>query len=58
MNCFLLTNSNCGAAIHLYEKHGFIHDPQVLADADCEYVRCDVSMILPQLKKVTEANER
>ena len=51
MNCFLLTNSACKAAIHLYEKNGFIHDPKVLEEADCEYVRCDVSMRLPLEKE-------
>jgi GNAT superfamily N-acetyltransferase len=47
MDCFLLTNSACKAAIHLYEKNGFVHDPKVLQEADCDYIRCDVSMRLP-----------
>ncbi|MFY7759672.1 GNAT family N-acetyltransferase, partial [Aquidulcibacter sp.] len=25
---FLLTNTKCEAAIHLYEKLGFVHDPE------------------------------
>ncbi len=41
---FLLTNWQCGAAIHLYAKCGFQHDAQLLAEARHHYDRCDVAM--------------
>lgn len=41
---FLLTNSACEAAIHLYEKCGFEHDAELLAAARHHYDRCDVAM--------------
>ncbi len=41
---FLLTNKKCEAAIHLYEKLGFIHDPDIMARYGCSYERCDVAM--------------
>lgn len=41
---YLLTNSKCEAAIHLYEKLGFVHDAGVMAAHGGEYARCDVAM--------------
>lgn len=41
---FLLTNHTCEAAIHLYEKLGFVHDPDIMARYGCSYERCDVAM--------------
>jgi ribosomal protein S18 acetylase RimI-like enzyme len=41
---YLLTNSACEAAIHLYEKCGFEHDAELLASARHHYQRCDVAM--------------
>lgn len=41
---YLLTNSRCGPAIHLYEKHGFRHDPEIVAKYAARYDRCDVAM--------------
>lgn len=41
---FLLTNKQCEAAIHLYEKCGFKHDAELLAAARHHYDRCDVAM--------------
>jgi len=41
---YLLTSKKCGAAIHLYEKHGFAHDPAILRDYGARYQRCDVAM--------------
>jgi N-acetylglutamate synthase-like GNAT family acetyltransferase len=41
---FLLTNTQCEAAIHLYEKCGFEHDAELLAAARHHYDRCDVAM--------------
>jgi DNA-binding MarR family transcriptional regulator len=41
---YLLTNSKCVAAIHLYEKLGFEHDADVMAKHATRYKRCDVAM--------------
>jgi GNAT superfamily N-acetyltransferase len=41
---YLLTNRKCEAAIHLYEKHGFVHDAGVMAVHGGGYSRCDVAM--------------
>jgi GNAT superfamily N-acetyltransferase len=41
---YLLTNRRCAAAIHLYEKLGFRHDPGIMADYGARYARCDVAM--------------
>lgn len=41
---YLLTNQKCAAAIHLYEKLGFIHDAQIMAEYGARYRRCDVAM--------------
>lgn len=42
---FLLTNSKCEAAIHLYEKNGFQHDNKIMQRYGTSYKRCDVAMI-------------
>ena len=41
---YLLTNSRCAPAIHLYEKLGFRHDAAIMADYGARYARCDVAM--------------
>ncbi|NMH60724.1 GNAT family N-acetyltransferase [Alteromonas sp. MYP5] len=41
---FLLTNQKCKAAIHLYEKQGFVHDQDILDQFGKAYARCDVAM--------------
>jgi N-acetylglutamate synthase-like GNAT family acetyltransferase len=41
---FLLTNTKCAAAIHLYEKAGFLHDPDIMERYGKRYTRCDVAM--------------
>jgi ribosomal protein S18 acetylase RimI-like enzyme len=41
---YLLTNSSCAPAIHLYEKLGFEHDAGVMAKYAARYRRCDVAM--------------
>jgi N-acetylglutamate synthase-like GNAT family acetyltransferase/DNA-binding MarR family transcriptional regulator len=41
---YLLTNSKCESAIHLYEKLGFAHDKEVMAKHGARYKRCDVAM--------------
>lgn len=42
---YLLTNSACAPAIHLYEKLGFVHDAAILRDYGARYARCDVAML-------------
>ncbi len=41
---YLLTNGQCEAAIHLYEKLGFQHDAAIMAQYGARYARCDVAM--------------
>ncbi|MGD2132306.1 MAG: bifunctional helix-turn-helix transcriptional regulator/GNAT family N-acetyltransferase [Maricaulaceae bacterium] len=41
---FLLTNKKSVAAIHLYEKHGFVHDAEIMERYGAEYERCNVAM--------------
>lgn len=41
---FLLTNRKCAAAIHLYEKAGFVHDTGIMERYGKRYARCDVAM--------------
>ncbi|RDV24911.1 N-acetyltransferase [Alteromonas aestuariivivens] len=41
---FLLTNTKCEAAIHIYEKLGFVHDAQIMQHYGCAYERCNVAM--------------
>lgn len=41
---YLLTNARCAAAIHLYEKLGFAHDPAIMVQYGDGYDRCDVAM--------------
>ena len=44
---YLLTNSKCAAAIHLYEAAGFVHDAVIMARFGATYARCDVAMRFP-----------
>lgn len=44
--CYLLTNSDCQAAIHLYEKNGFKHDEEIKSRFGKFYQRCNVAMKL------------
>ena len=44
--CYLLTNKNCEAAIHLYEKNGFVHSEEVKEKFGGLYERCNVAMKL------------
>lgn len=41
---FLLTNHQCEAAIHLYEKLGFEHSAEIMQRYGARYRRCDVAM--------------
>ncbi|WP_238474014.1 bifunctional helix-turn-helix transcriptional regulator/GNAT family N-acetyltransferase [Altericroceibacterium spongiae] len=42
---YLLTNSACQPAIHLYEKLGFSHDAGIMERYGARYARCDVAML-------------
>ncbi len=44
---YLLTNRDCAAAIHLYEKAGFRHDAGIMAQYGARYQRCDIAMNYP-----------
>lgn len=46
---YLLTNWDCEAAIHLYEKHGFVHDSAILEEFGGTYQRADVGMSYPMI---------
>jgi GNAT superfamily N-acetyltransferase len=41
---YLLTNSKCEAAVHLYEKAGFVHSAEIMARFGATYERCNVAM--------------
>jgi N-acetylglutamate synthase-like GNAT family acetyltransferase len=41
---YLLSNKKSAAAIHLYEKAGFVHDARIMAEHGALYERCDVAM--------------
>jgi len=41
---YLLSNKKSQAAIHLYEKLGFVHDAEIMARYGAAYERCDVAM--------------
>lgn len=47
---YLLTNKKCAAAIHLYEKFGFVHDEEIMRRFGARYERCDVAMSFPKEK--------
>ncbi len=48
---YLLTSKKCEAAIHLYEKMGFVHDPAIMGAYGTTYARCDVAMSYPIERK-------
>lgn len=41
---YLLSNRKSAAAIHLYEKLGFVHDEEIMRIYGSRYARCDVAM--------------
>ena len=41
---FLVTNGRCRPAIHLYRKHGFRDDEEIMSRYGSLYQRCDVAM--------------
>lgn len=44
---YLLTSSKCEAAIHLYEKLGWVHDAGIMRDFGSTYARSNVAMSYP-----------
>ena len=44
---YLLTNTDCGPAIKLYEARGFLHDAAILEEFGKRYKRADVGMTFP-----------
>ncbi len=48
---FLLTNSACEPALHLYEKNGFVHSAEIAERFGKTYDRCNVAMEYPNLRK-------
>ena len=44
---YLLSNAKSAAAIHLYEKLGFVHDAAIMAEFGTRYARCNVAMLYP-----------
>lgn len=42
---YLLSNARSAAAIHLYEKLGFVHDVGIMEEFGRRYARCDVAML-------------
>lgn len=44
---YLLSNAKSAAAIHLYEKAGFRHDAEIMAEFGARYERCNVAMLYP-----------
>ncbi|MGQ8364915.1 GNAT family N-acetyltransferase [Glaciecola sp. 1036] len=46
---YLLTNTACEAAIHLYEKNGFVHDVGIMEEFGSHYERCNVAMLYTNL---------
>ena len=44
---YLLTNTKCASAIHLYENAGFRHDAQIMERYGKRYERCNVAMRFP-----------
>ncbi|WP_380779761.1 GNAT family N-acetyltransferase [Sphingomonas sp. R86520] len=42
---YLLSNAKSEAAVHLYEKLGFRHDAQIMAEFGSRYERCNVAML-------------
>ena len=44
---YLLTNTKSAAAIHLYEKLGFVHSADIMQRFGRKYARCNVAMSFP-----------
>jgi DNA-binding MarR family transcriptional regulator/N-acetylglutamate synthase-like GNAT family acetyltransferase len=56
---YLLSNRKSAAAIHLYEKAGFVHDEGIMRTYGARYARCNVAMLyLPSAAEPTAAPGR
>ena len=44
---YLLSNAKSAAAIHLYEKLGFVHDAKIMEEFGSRYERCNIAMRYP-----------
>ena len=42
---YLLSNAKGAAAVHLYEKAGFVHDQGIMEEFGKRYARCNVAML-------------
>jgi N-acetylglutamate synthase-like GNAT family acetyltransferase len=42
---YLLSNRKSAAAVHLYEKLGFVHDEGIMREFGARYERCNVAML-------------
>ncbi len=42
---YLLSNTKSAAAVHLYEKLGFVHDAGIMTEFGNRYERCNVAML-------------
>lgn len=42
---YLLSNAKSAAAIHLYEKLGFVHDSAIMEEFGKRYARCNIAML-------------
>lgn len=42
---YLLSNRKSAAAVHLYEKLGFVHDAGIMQEFGARYERCNVAML-------------
>ncbi len=42
---YLLSNAKSAAAVHLYEKVGFVHDAKIMEEFGKRYERCNVAML-------------
>ena len=47
---YLLSNRKSGAAVHLYEKLGFVHDDGIMREFGSHYERCNVAMLYQPAK--------
>lgn len=54
---YLLTNRKCAAAVHLYEKAGFVHDAGIMERYGARYERCNVAMLYAPDKAVVDATD-
>ncbi len=52
---YLLSSTKCEAAVHLYEKHGFVHDGDIMERFGKNYQRCNVAMSYPLSAEASRA---